>query len=135
MKFDYPAELPICAAHDEIIEAIKSSQVVIVSGQTGSGKTTQIPKMVLELGRGGRGKQIVHTQPRRLAARTVAERIANEMEVKLGDLPTKVHLKQSFELLLTVFYLRKFSEILFLLNTTRLLLTKLTNAVLTLTFC
>ncbi|RIY25661.1 ATP-dependent RNA helicase HrpA, partial [Bifidobacteriaceae bacterium WP021] len=85
MKFDYPAELPICAAHDEIIEAIKSSQVVIVSGQTGSGKTTQIPKMVLELGRGGRGKQIVHTQPRRLAARTVAERIANEMEVKLGE--------------------------------------------------
>lgn len=85
MKFDYPADLPICAAHDEIIEAIKSSQVVIVSGQTGSGKTTQIPKMALELGRGGRGKQIVHTQPRRLAARTVAERIANEMEVKLGE--------------------------------------------------
>lgn len=85
MKFDYPTELPICAAHDEIIEAIKSSQVVIVSGQTGSGKTTQIPKMALELGRGGRGKQIVHTQPRRLAARTVAERIASEMGVKLGE--------------------------------------------------
>ena len=85
MKFDYPTELPICAAHDEIIEAIKSSQVVIVSGQTGSGKTTQIPKMALELGRGGRSKQIVHTQPRRLAARTVAERIASEMEVKLGE--------------------------------------------------
>lgn len=85
MKFDYPAELPICAVHDEIVEAIKSSQVVIVSGQTGSGKTTQIPKMALELGRGGRGKQIVHTQPRRLAARTVAERIASEMGVKLGE--------------------------------------------------
>lgn len=85
MKFDYPTDLPICAAHDEIIEAIKSSQVVIVSGQTGSGKTTQIPKMALELGRGGRGKQIIHTQPRRLAARTVAERIASEMEVKLGE--------------------------------------------------
>lgn len=85
MKFDYPAELPICAAHDEIIEAIKSSQVVIISGQTGSGKTTQIPKMALELGRGGRGKQIVHTQPRRLAARTVAERIASEMAVTLGE--------------------------------------------------
>lgn len=85
MKFDYPAELPICAAHDKIVEAIKSSQVVIVSGQTGSGKTTQIPKMALELGRGGRGKQIVHTQPRRLAARTVAERIASEMGVKLGE--------------------------------------------------
>ena len=62
-----------------------SSQVVIISGQTGSGKTTQIPKMALELGRGGRGKQIVHTQPRRLAARTVAERIASEMGVKLGE--------------------------------------------------
>ena len=85
MKFEYPPELPICAAHDEIIEAIKSSQVVIISGQTGSGKTTQIPKMALELGRGGRGKQIVHTQPRRLAARTVAERIASEMGVKLGE--------------------------------------------------
>lgn len=85
MKFDYPADLPICAAHDEIIEAIKSSQVVIISGQTGSGKTTQIPKMALELGRGGRGKQIVHTQPRRLAARTVAERISSEMGVKLGE--------------------------------------------------
>ena len=79
MNFDYPSELPISAAHNQIIEAIKESQVVIVSGQTGSGKTTQIPKMALELGRGGRGKQIVHTQPRRLAARTVAERIASEM--------------------------------------------------------
>lgn len=85
MNFDYPSELPICAAHDQIIETIKESQVIIVSGQTGSGKTTQIPKMALELGRGGRGKQIVHTQPRRLAARTVAERIASEMGVKLGE--------------------------------------------------
>lgn len=85
MNFDYPSELPICAAHDQIIEAIKESQVIIISGQTGSGKTTQIPKMALELGRGGRGKQIVHTQPRRLAARTVAERIASEMGVKLGE--------------------------------------------------
>lgn len=85
MNFDYPSELPICSARNQIIEAIKESQVVIVSGQTGSGKTTQIPKMALELGRGGRGKQIVHTQPRRLAARTVAERIASEMGVKLGE--------------------------------------------------
>ena len=85
MNFDYPSELPICSAHDQIIEAIKESQIIIVSGQTGSGKTTQIPKMALELGRGGRGKQIVHTQPRRLAARTVAERIASEMGVKLGE--------------------------------------------------
>jgi len=61
------------------------SQVVIVSGQTGSGKTTQLPKILLELGRGTHGRQIVHTQPRRLAARTVAERIASEMGVHLGD--------------------------------------------------
>lgn len=85
MKFDYPATLPVCAAHDEIMNAIKRSQVTIISGQTGSGKTTQIPKMVLELGRGQHGKQIVHTQPRRLAARTVAERIAQEMDVRLGE--------------------------------------------------
>lgn len=56
-----------------------------MSGQTGSGKTTQLPKILLELGRGTHGKQIVHTQPRRIAARTVAERIASEMGVKLGD--------------------------------------------------
>ena len=85
MKFTYPKELPISAAHDEIIDAVKRSQVVIVSGQTGSGKTTQIPKMLLEMGRGTHGHQIVHTQPRRLAARTVAERIALEMGTKLGD--------------------------------------------------
>ena len=85
MKFTYPKELPISAAHDEIIDAVKHSQVVIVSGQTGSGKTTQIPKMLLEMGRGTHGHQIVHTQPRRLAARTVAERIALEMGTKLGD--------------------------------------------------
>ncbi|MGO4973709.1 DUF3418 domain-containing protein [Bifidobacterium boum] len=85
MRFTYPQELPISAAHDQIIEAVKRSQVVIVSGQTGSGKTTQIPKMLLEMGRGTHGHQIVHTQPRRLAARTVAERIALEMGVKLGD--------------------------------------------------
>jgi len=64
---------------------VSSSQVVIVSGQTGSGKTTQLPKILLELGRGTHGRQIVHTQPRRLAARTVAERIASEMGVHLGD--------------------------------------------------
>ena len=64
---------------------MSSSQVVIVSGQTGSGKTTQLPKILLELGRGTHGRQIVHTQPRRLAARTVAERIASEMGVHLGD--------------------------------------------------
>ena len=85
MRFEYPSELPVSAARDEIAEAVKSSQVVIVSGQTGSGKTTQLPKILLELGRGTHGRQIVHTQPRRLAARTVAERIASEMGVHLGD--------------------------------------------------
>ena len=85
MRFEYPSELPVSAARDEIAEAVKSSQVVIVSGQTGSGKTTQLPKILLELGRGSHGRQIVHTQPRRLAARTVAERIASEMGVTLGE--------------------------------------------------
>ena len=85
MKFIYPSELPVSAARDDIAKAVSSSQVVIVSGQTGSGKTTQLPKILLELGRGTHGRQIVHTQPRRLAARTVAERIASEMGVHLGD--------------------------------------------------
>ena len=85
MKFTYPSELPVSAARDDIAKAVSSSQVVIVSGQTGSGKTTQLPKILLELGRGTHGRQIVHTQPRRLAARTVAERIASEMGIHLGD--------------------------------------------------
>lgn len=85
MKFTYPSELPVSAARNDIAKAVSSSQVVIVSGQTGSGKTTQLPKILLELGRGTHGRQIVHTQPRRLAARTVAERIASEMGVHLGD--------------------------------------------------
>ena len=86
MRFEYPSELPVSAARDEIAEAVKSSQVVIVSGQTGSGKTTQLPKIVcLSWGAVQHGRQIVHTQPRRLAARTVAERIASEMGVTLGE--------------------------------------------------
>ncbi|MDN6553491.1 MAG: ATP-dependent RNA helicase HrpA [Bifidobacterium mongoliense] len=85
MKFDYPSQLPVSAARDDIAHAVASSQVVIVSGQTGSGKTTQIPKILLQMGRGSHGHQIVHTQPRRIAARTVAERIAEEMGVRLGD--------------------------------------------------
>ncbi|MBT1172273.1 DUF3418 domain-containing protein [Bifidobacterium sp. MA2] len=85
MRFEYPSELPVSAARDDIARAVRSSQVVIVSGQTGSGKTTQLPKILLELGRGSHGRQIVHTQPRRIAARTVAERIASEMGVRLGD--------------------------------------------------
>jgi ATP-dependent helicase HrpA len=79
----YPATLPVSQARDEIMAAIRDHQVVIVAGETGSGKTTQIPKMCLELGRGVRGA-IGHTQPRRIAARTVAERIAEELSVPLG---------------------------------------------------
>ena len=78
----YPSDLPVSARRSEILEAIKSNQVVVIAGATGSGKTTQIPKMCLELGR----KSIAHTQPRRIAARAVAERIAEELKVDLGDL-------------------------------------------------
>ena len=83
-KIEYPAELPVSNRRDEIAEAIRGHQVVIVAGETGSGKTTQLPKICLELGRGIRG-QIGHTQPRRLAARTVADRIASELKTELGD--------------------------------------------------
>src|SRR5579862_4492269 len=74
---EYPPELPVSQRKDDIAKAIRDHQVVIIAGETGSGKTTQIPKICLELGRGVEG-QIGHTQPRRLAARTVAERIAEE---------------------------------------------------------
>ncbi|MBL4592080.1 MAG: ATP-dependent RNA helicase HrpA [Phycisphaerales bacterium] len=80
----YPPDLPVSAKRDEIMAAINEHQVVIVCGQTGSGKTTQIPKMCLELGRGVDGL-IGHTQPRRIAARTVASRIAEELSVPLGQ--------------------------------------------------
>lgn len=80
----YPPELPISGAIDELRETLASSQVVVVAGDTGSGKTTQLPKACLELGRGVRGA-IGHTQPRRLAARTVAHRIADELEVAHGQ--------------------------------------------------
>ncbi|HYQ68636.1 ATP-dependent RNA helicase HrpA [Actinophytocola sp.] len=80
----YPDELPISQRRADIAEAIAGHQVVIVAGETGSGKTTQLPKICLELGRGVRG-MIGHTQPRRIAARTVAERISDELDVKLGD--------------------------------------------------
>ncbi|PZF81714.1 ATP-dependent RNA helicase HrpA [Jiangella anatolica] len=79
----YPQELPISRRRDEIAAAIRDHQVVIVAGETGSGKTTQLPKICLELGRGIRGT-IGHTQPRRLAARTVAERVAEELHTELG---------------------------------------------------
>jgi ATP-dependent helicase HrpA len=82
-KIDYP-ELPVSDCKDEIAHAISQHQVVIIAGETGSGKTTQIPKICLELGRGIAGL-IGHTQPRRLAARTVANRIADELKTPLGQ--------------------------------------------------
>lgn len=80
----YPPELPISARADELRTTLRDHQVVIVAGETGSGKTTQLPKMCLELGRGIHGT-IGHTQPRRLAARTVAERVATELNTSPGD--------------------------------------------------
>ncbi|MEE4544730.1 ATP-dependent RNA helicase HrpA [Streptomyces sp. V4-01] len=80
----YPEALPVSRKRDEILAAIRDHQVVIVAGETGSGKTTQIPKICLELGRGVRGL-IGHTQPRRIAARTVAERVAEELHTPLGQ--------------------------------------------------
>ncbi|MGA5410869.1 ATP-dependent RNA helicase HrpA [Streptomyces lavendulocolor] len=80
----YPEQLPVSQKKDDILEAIRDHQVVIVAGETGSGKTTQIPKICLELGRGVRG-MIGHTQPRRIAARTVAERVADELKTPLGE--------------------------------------------------
>ncbi|WP_374047512.1 ATP-dependent RNA helicase HrpA [Varibaculum prostatecancerukia] len=79
----YPEELPVSARRQEIAEAIANNQVIVVSGETGSGKTTQLPKICLELGR-GRGALIGHTQPRRIAARSVATRIAHELGENLG---------------------------------------------------
>jgi len=81
----FPEELPVSALRDEIAAAIRDNQVVIVSGETGSGKTTQLPKICLTLGRGVCGL-IGHTQPRRIAARTVATRIAQELGTRLGDI-------------------------------------------------
>ncbi|MFC8429939.1 ATP-dependent RNA helicase HrpA [Streptomyces sp. NPDC057253] len=80
----YPEQLPVSQKKDEIAAAIRDHQVVIVAGETGSGKTTQIPKICLELGRGVKG-MIGHTQPRRIAARTVAERVAEELDTPLGE--------------------------------------------------
>ena len=79
----YPAELPVSQRKAELAAAIRDHQVVIIAGETGSGKTTQLPKICLELGRGIKG-QIGHTQPRRIAARTVADRIAAELNTELG---------------------------------------------------
>jgi len=82
-KPTYPEELPVSARRADIAEAIEKHQVVIVCGETGSGKTTQLPKILLELGRGIEGL-IGHTQPRRIAARATAARIAQELKTELG---------------------------------------------------
>lgn len=82
-KIEYPEQLPVSQKHLEIKKAISENQVVIIAGETGSGKTTQIPKMCMELGRGIEGK-IGHTQPRRLAARSVATRICDELGCEMG---------------------------------------------------
>ncbi|MBN4079522.1 ATP-dependent RNA helicase HrpA, partial [Beggiatoa alba] len=81
---DFPADLPVSQRREEIAEAIQKHQVVIIAGETGSGKTTQLPKICLGLGRGIRGF-IGHTQPRRIAARSVAARIAEELKTTLGE--------------------------------------------------
>lgn len=82
LAITYPPELPVSERREEIAAAIRDHQVVVVAGETGSGKTTQLPKICLELGR----ERIGHTQPRRIAARSVAERIASEVGTELGDL-------------------------------------------------
>ncbi|WP_298251504.1 ATP-dependent RNA helicase HrpA [uncultured Arthrobacter sp.] len=84
LTISYPADLPVSERRADIMAAIAANQVTIIAGETGSGKTTQIPKMCLELGLAEHGL-IGHTQPRRLAARTVAERIAEELQVSLGE--------------------------------------------------
>lgn len=80
----YPPELPVSTRRDEIAAEIAANQVVIIAGETGSGKTTQIPKICLELGRGLHA-QIAHTQPRRIAARSVAARLSEELQTSLGQ--------------------------------------------------
>jgi ATP-dependent helicase HrpA len=80
----YPDDLPVAARRAEILETLRAHQVVVICGETGSGKSTQLPKMLLELGYGVAGA-IGHTQPRRLAARSLSRRIAEELAVPLGD--------------------------------------------------
>ncbi|HVZ43251.1 MAG TPA: ATP-dependent RNA helicase HrpA [Ramlibacter sp.] len=91
MSITFPDALPVSARRDEIMAAVAAHQVVVVCGETGSGKTTQLPKIALAMGRGkanappGRGKLIGHTQPRRIAASSVAKRIAEELGTPLGE--------------------------------------------------
>ncbi len=83
-RVTYPPELPIAQRRDEIVSAIRDHQVVVIAGETGSGKSTQLPKMCLEAGLGIRG-MIGHTQPRRIAARSIGARVSEELGVKLGE--------------------------------------------------
>ena len=92
LRITFPESLPVSGKRDEIMAAIRQHQVVIVCGETGSGKTTQLPKIALALGRGKcnakpgqKGQLIGHTQPRRIAASSVAKRIAEELQTPLGD--------------------------------------------------
>ena len=92
LKIEFPESLPVSGKREEIMAALMAHQVIIVCGETGSGKTTQLPKIALALGRGRlnaaagqRGKWIGHTQPRRIAASSVAKRIAEELKTPLGD--------------------------------------------------
>lgn len=83
-RIHYPAELPVVERREDLLNALREHQVVVVAGETGSGKTTQLPKLCLELGRGING-MIGHTQPRRIAARAVAERLADELDTDLAS--------------------------------------------------
>ncbi len=83
-KIGYPEELPITSRREEILQALRQHRVVIVSGETGSGKSTQLPKLCLEAG-WGRAGMIGHTQPRRIAARSIATRLAEELQTQVGN--------------------------------------------------
>ena len=85
-SLNYPPELPVSEHRAEILAALKAHPAVIICGDTGSGKTTQLPKMALELGRAAHGRRIACTQPRRLAAVTMAERVATELNTEVGGL-------------------------------------------------
>jgi ATP-dependent helicase HrpA len=85
LQITFPESLPVSARRDEIASAFAAHPVIIVCGETGSGKTTQLPKLALALGRGDQGKKIGHTQPRRIAASSVAKRIAEELNTPLGE--------------------------------------------------
>ena len=92
LQIDFPEGLPVSARRDEIMAAMDQHQVIIVCGETGSGKTTQLPKIALAMGRGrlnakpgDKPRLIGHTQPRRIAASSVAKRIAEELKTPLGE--------------------------------------------------